>query len=465
MTVPVMDTVPAVLRGTERALVDWLPKQRWFGGKGRSIRRVDITVTAEFAQRCERTGPCGVLTVVEVHYDDANGSERYHLPLGLCRTPPGDETMVVTRVDGVTVSDATALPELASALLDLIGRSTVLGSVRFAAEPRGELAFAHRNGLRSRRIIGEQSNTSLVFGDRFILKLFRRLPDGVNPDLELHRALRRSDSRHVAPLLGAIEGDLDGRPVTYGMLQSFASDSADGWRLATTGVRAVVDGEARGGFEREARSLGQAVAAVHHDLARQFEPVPTSVVELYRLRDRLLCRLDRALQIVPALRPYTDFLRHSFTAVAQLPAGVPAQRIHGDLHLGQVLRTPSRWLLIDFEGEPATPVADRVARQSPLRDVAGMLRSFDYAAAHALRVATRPRTDAADRAAAWARAMRAEFCRGYGEVAGADPRQSPTLLLAHELDKLVYETVYETRNRPTWARIPLRSLRLLADPA
>lgn len=465
MTVAVVELIPAVLGDVERALVDWLPAQRWFAGKGRPIRRVDLTLTAEFAGRDDPRDPCGVLTVAEVHYGDAPDSERYHLPLGLCRTPPDDESMVVTRVDGVAVSDATAVPELASALLDLIARTAIRGSVRFAAEPRGELAFAHRNGLRSRRLAGEQSNTSLVFGDRFILKLFRRLPDGANPDLEVHRALRRSDSRHVVPLLGAIEGDLDGRPVTYGMLQSFACDSTDGWQLATAEARVVVDGGTGGGFDREARLLGNAVAAVHHDLAQQFHRCPTSVLELYRLRDRLSCRLDRALGIVPALRPYACFVRRAFAAVADQPAGALVQRVHGDLHLGQVLRTPSRWLLIDFEGEPAAPVSDRVALQSPLRDVAGMIRSFDYAAAHGLREAAHPGPDAADRAAAWAGTMREQFCRGYGEVAGVDPRENMRLLRAFELDKLVYEAVYETRNRPGWVRVPLRSLRLLADAA
>jgi maltokinase len=465
MTVVVADTIPSVLRGVERALVDWLPKQRWFGGKGRPIRRVDLTMTADFAGRRDLGGTFGVLTVADVHYADAAGGERYHLPLALDGAPPGDESMVVTRVDGVAVSDATGLPDLASTLLDLIGRTTLRGSVRFAAEPRGELAFALRNGLPGRRLISEQSNTSLVFGDRFILKLFRRLPDGVNPDLEVHRALRRSDNSHVVPLLGAIEGDLNGRPVTYGMLSSFAADSTDGWQLATADARAVVDGRPGGGFDVEARLLGNAVAAVHHDLAQEFGRCPTSVLELYRLRDRLLRELDRALGIVPALRPYAGFLRRTFTAVSDLPAGAMIQRIHGDLHLGQVLRTPARWLLIDFEGEPAAPVADRVRDQSPLRDVAGMIRSFDYAAAHGLREAVQPAADAADRASAWAAAMRQEFCRGYGEVAGADPREHGALLRVHELEKLVYEAVYETRNRPSWVRVPLRSLRLRSDAA
>jgi maltokinase len=390
MTTRVVDMVPAVLPGVERALVDWLPRQRWFAGKGRPIRRVGLSVVTEFAGRRDGNGPCGLLTVADVSFIDSDGVQRYQLPLGLCRTPPaGAESMVVTTIDGVTVSDATALPELTTELLGLIARDAVRGSVRFAAEPEGELAFAYRSGLLGRRSTAEQSNTSVVFGDRFIMKLFRRLRAGVNPDLETHRALRRSGSRQVAPLLGAIEGELDGSPVTYAMLQSFAADSTDGWDLATAEVRDVIDGR-DAGFDAEARLLGGAVAAVHQDLAGAFGVVRMSDTDLCLLRDGLLSKLDAALQAVPALRCYAEYLWPAFSVVGDLPAGLPAQRIHGDLHLGQVLRTPARWLLVDFEGEPALPLADRVARQSPLRDVAGMLRSFDYAAGYAIRSSARP---------------------------------------------------------------------------
>ncbi|HEX5120973.1 MAG TPA: aminoglycoside phosphotransferase [Pseudonocardiaceae bacterium] len=462
MTVPVLDMVPSVLPGVERALVDWLPRQRWFGGKGRPIRRVDLTVTAEFAGRRDRHGPCGLLAVADVHFADAAAAERYHVPLGLCRTPPGAESLIVTKVDGIAVSDATALPELTTELLGLIAHNAVCGSVRFASEPRGELAFAHRSGLRSRRSTAEQSNTSILFGDRFIMKLFRRLPQGVNPDLEVHRALSRCGSRYVAPLLGAIEGELDGSPVTYAMLQSFASDSTDGWELATAEVRDVVDGGGFTLFAPEAKLLGGAVAAVHQDLAGEFGVARLSAAAMTRLRDGLLAKLDAALAAVPALGSYAEFLVPAFTAVGDLPAGLPAQRIHGDLHLGQVLRTPARWLLVDFEGEPALPLADRVVVQPPQRDIAGMLRSFDYAAGFGVHSAVRPSANAVDLAAEWSDLMRNEFCLGYAQVAGVDPRNTGVLLRAYELEKLVYEAAYETRNRPAWARIPLRALRLLA---
>jgi maltokinase len=370
----------------------------------------------------------------------------------------------VAIVDGLVVFDAVTDPGMAAELLWLIGRNQIRGAVRFSPEPRGELAFAHRNGLRARRIEGEQSNTSVVFGDRFILKLFRRLSDGLNPDLGVHRALGKAGSRHVAPLLGSIEGEVDGTRVTLGMLNSFASDASDGWRLASAEVRDMLWGQPPDGrFSGLAASLGAAVAAVHEDLAAQFGTTPMTGSEL---RDTLLARLAEAVDIVPALRPYSDFVAEAFTEVGRLPS-IPAQRVHGDLHLGQVLRTPARWLLIDFEGEPALSVADRVTPRSPLRDVAGMLRSFDYAAFQPLQVqdVTGVRDSGARLAEQWVARVRDAFCMGYAETSGIDPRDEDVLLLAHELEKVIREAVYEARNRPSWVRIPLRSLRLMTQAA
>jgi len=171
-------------------------------------------------------------------------------------------------------------------------------------------------------------------------------------------------------------------------------------------------------------------------------------------------RLDAAVAVVPELAPYADELRAAYDAVAALPAGVPVQRIHGDFHLGQALRVEDGWKIIDFEGDPARPLSERTALMSQLRDVAGMLRSFDYAAQHLL--AEQPSSQGlAYRANEWAERNRDAFCDGYARACGRDPREDTVLLRAMELDKAVYEVVYEARNRPSWLPIPLGSIERL----
>ncbi|PPK65424.1 aminoglycoside phosphotransferase [Actinokineospora auranticolor] len=449
MSLTAVDLVPALLPRVARALPAWLPQRRWFAGKGAPLVAVELTAAARFADQASKS--FGVLAVAEVRYAGGKATERYQLPLGFSPTPPEGEP-VIAWLDGLAAYDATGDHELTSELLRLIGRDHDLGEVRFTAEPGGELAFAHRNGMRSRRMTAEQSNTSIVFGDRFILKLFRRLSDGVNPDLDVHRALGRAESRHVAPLLGAIEGP----GVTFGVLHSFVADAVDGWRLAVTEACQVARGEDVSRFLDEARGIGAAVAAVHRDLGQHYGTAP---LDLAAVRRRLLATLDSAVPVVPALTCYADRLRELFDGL-DAPAAT-AQRIHGDLHLGQVLRTPARWLLIDFEGEPSHPIPVRTAAQSPLRDVAGMLRSFDYAAEHELQfgVAEHFHEHACARVRQWAADARDEFCAGYASGSGVDPRAHGDLLRAFELEKMLYEAEYETRNRPDWVRIPLRTLR------
>ena len=171
-------------------------------------------------------------------------------------------------------------------------------------------------------------------------------------------------------------------------------------------------------------------------------------------------RLDTAVAEIPDLAPYTEAIRAVYAEVA---GSVATQRVHGDLHLGQTLRTPQGWLVLDFEGEPAAPLAERVRPDSALRDVAGMLRSFDYAAFHSFAGDPEPDQQRLWHAGEWAQRNRAAFCDGYALRAGRDPREDGALLRAFELDKAVYEVVYETRNRPSWVSIPLDSIaRLVA---
>jgi maltokinase len=215
--------------------------------------------------------------------------------------------------------------------------------------------------------------------------------------------------------------------------------------------------EVGGDFAAESFRLGDAVAAVHRDLARAMGASERGTDGLNELAAAMLARLDAALRVVPELEEHAGDLREAFAAVRSAPPPLTVQRVHGDLHLGQVLRTPQVWLLIDFEGEPAKPLAERSGADSPLRDVAGMLRSFDYAAHHLL-LDAESEAQQTYRSHEWSDRNRTAFCDGYAHRSGSDPREQSVLLRAYELDKAVYETVYEARNRPAWQAIPLRSV-------
>jgi maltokinase len=175
----------------------------------------------------------------------------------------------------------------------------------------------------------------------------------------------------------------------------------------------------------------------------------------------MTARLRRAVEIVPQLAEVAEALTDVYREVARLSGSITLQRIHGDLHLGQSLRTVHRWVLIDFEGEPMAAMDARRQLDSPLRDVAGMLRSFDYAGFHrVIEIGWDPQLNY--RAGEWSARNRDAFCNGYTQAAGADPRSHAVLLRAFEADKAVYEAVYEARNRPSWLPIPLASLTRLA---
>jgi maltokinase len=223
---------------------------------------------------------------------------------------------------------------------------------------------------------------------------------------------------------------------------------------ATEGVRAA---EAGGDFAGEAERLGVATAQVHQDLAEAFGRSELEPEAIRELAEQMYRRLDIATAAVPELARHADKIGDAYSNLAKLIEPVPAQRVHGDYHLGQVMRTQTGWVVLDFEGEPASPLAQRRARSSPLRDVAGMLRSFDYAARHQL--ITHPdAASLAPKATDWVHRNSDAFCAGYAAAGGLDPAENSVLLRAMLFDKAVYEVIYEARNRPTWIGIPLESI-------
>ncbi|RSM36599.1 aminoglycoside phosphotransferase [Amycolatopsis balhimycina DSM 5908] len=432
----------------------WLPEQRWFAGKDRPVTGVRTLGVTELV-----AGDPQLLHVV-LEVAQADRREPYQLLLGRRTHPPEiASTSWIGAVGDLNAYEASGDLDVTGVLLDLMAREGQVGSLIFEHEPGVEL----ETGLRARPITSEQSNTSLVYSGQYILKLFRKLTPGKNKDLLLHRALQGVGSKHIAAPLGSITGDLDGEPTTVGMLQQFVPDAVDGWAMATTSVRDLMAapdlhaGEVGGDFAGEAERLGRAVAEVHADLAEALGTEAVDAAELERSAKAMLGRLDTIAGRVPELAAHAPALRAAFEELHTLPAGsVTMQYIHGDLHLGQVLRTVGGWLLIDFEGEPAAPVEERHALRSPLRDVAGMLRSFDYAAQQML-VGQPDDPALAERAMEWSDRNRTAFCEGYAAIA-ADPRDQGPLLRAFELDKAVYEVGYEHANRPDWLGVPLASI-------
>ncbi len=447
----------------EEILTVWLPRQRWFAGKGRAIR--DLAVVADTV--LVAGDPELRHLVLAVSQD--GGTDMYQVLAGVRAVLPDRLRHAMIGRDvrsdphgrggSVFIYDAAHDSDLTKVLLRAIAAGKDAGRLRFRRSPGARI----NTGLDSLVLTGEQSNTSLVYGEEAILKLFRRLTPGANPDLEVTSALARLGSAHIAQPFGWIEMELDGTPTTVAILSEYLRTASDGWSLAQTSVRDLYAGdgvrpeEAGGDFAGEAHRLGAATAEIHRDLADAFgtsELEPDAVAELAaQMRERL----DVARAAVPGLARHADMVRTAFDDLAKLDKPLPVQRVHGDYHLGQVVRTETGWIVLDFEGEPATPLAQRRAPSSPLRDVAGMLRSLDYAA-RALLIG-HPHADRLRGAAyGWTQRNRAAFCEGYAEASGADPRLDETALRAFELDKAVYEVMYEARHRPSWLPIPLDSL-------
>jgi len=466
------------MRGSdlESALAVFLPRQRWFAGKGRPLGEVRVEASVPL-----RTAlPSLHALVVAVAYADG-GIERYHLPMGHDRGVEArqfverhpDAVIQRTGRPGDDVFyDAVHDQRLGAVYLELLSKAATVEQLRF-----------HREGPRTEtmrgpgRLLGaEQSNSSLVFGNRLILKLFRLLQPGENPELEVTRALAAKGFDACAAPLGWIEG----LGSTLGVLQGYHAGSVEGWQLAIERAARHYQNQAPAGdpdpgnFAGEARELGLLTAALHAALGEALPKVSQGRPDLEHLSARLFGQLNQVATVAPALRDQRHTIEAVYSQALEASGGsLRLQRIHGDYHLGQVLRVGQRWMVIDFEGEPARSLDERRRLASPLQDVAGMLRSFDYAAFQPL-LDLEPARDQGEQARlraaalAWIEANREAFLGAYlGRAAqgGWLPPHQELLLRAYELDKAVYEVLYEARHRPGWLSIPLGGIyRLLGEP-
>ena len=467
----------------------FLARQRWFAGSPEAAVEARVE-TIELL----RPGPPVLARVLATA-----GGATYQVLVGIrpaeevAALLSGQEGPILGALPGGLMAyDALADPELARVVLELVtGR----------AEPTE----------RVRTVGVEQSNSSLVYDDRIILKVFRRLQPGPNPEVEVTLALDQVGFNHIAAPVGHWrDGDLD-----LAIAQEFLRGGTEGWAMALTSLRDLyawgaeasapstgppvpepgeptaspveeappvagpeVVAAAGGDFGAEARRLGEMTGKLHLALERAFGEEPGDP-EAWAAG--VTAQVDATWAVVQAVAAGEE-------AVADLSAGLPPRelvdevvaglravsgpglsiRVHGDYHLGQVMRTDQGWFVLDFEGEPARPLAERRRRSSPLRDVAGMLRSLDYATAVALRErGDHERVDPARLDRAWEQRNRASFLQGYlsthglGGLLPGRVEDLEVVLWALEVEKAAYELGYELAYRPSWADIPTNALHRL----
>jgi maltokinase len=454
----------------EHTLARWLPAQRWYPGQGDTAG--ELTVLADTGLATGEPALRHLLVELPAHAE----RPRYQILVGLRADLPDSlrHAVIGQAGDGRVAYDALHDPELCRLLLDAIGAEQTVGPLHFAREPGAVIG----SWPGSRVISSEQSNTSVVFGEAAILKVVRRIFTGVNPDLEVPAALARLGSRRVARPYGRIETELDGEVAQLGVMSQYLADAVNGRLLAIENLRylysqhgshgkepPVADapaGDASGpdsgaDFADEALALGRDTGELHAELAAAFGTVPMPASDLAALSASMTSKLEQALAEVPELATYAPKLRASYAALAATTRPVMLQRVHGDYHLAQTLRTDTGWVALDFEGEPTMPHALRRAFAPALRDVAHMLRSFDYEARLGL-LGHPEATQLRGTADAWVERCQAAFCAGYAKGGGVDPRGYTPLLRALMLEKAVFEVVYEAHHRPAWLPIPLEAV-------
>ncbi|MBI3183931.1 MAG: phosphotransferase [Myxococcales bacterium] len=429
-------------------LPDFLNKRRWFAAKGWPLRHISLVDHADL----ELGGRSFGLAVVEVAYT-VGAPERYAL--------------AVWADERAELHEAAEEEPLAHFLVELIRSQGEIptggGSLRgWRTEESSPLWGALPERPKVRRSEADQSNTSVVFGEQVILKLLRKIEPGLNPELEIGRFLARRHFARAPELMGWI--DFTGPAAsTVAVAHRFVAGAQDGWSFTLEAFRSSPHLSAD--FLGRIRQLGTRVGELHAALASElddpaFSPEPLGTEDLQRWSSSIIGQLGVALSeagaAAPELVPKRAQIGERARLLAHLTASGLKTRVHGDLHLGQVLWAASDWLVFDFEGEPGRSFAQRREKHTPLKDVAGILRSFDYAEAAAVLEGCP--------SGKRAQATRSAFLEGYWEATKASrflPTEGETrrgLLDALELEKNIYELRYELQHRPDWVRIPARSL-------
>jgi maltokinase len=451
----------------EETLSTWLLSRRWFGSKAEDVAHVGVLDSMAL----DTDRPALVLALIEARFPTGT-HHVYQLVLGV---RPEDEGWTEGRVEdvgGATVYDAFSDPDAYRRLGRMLAeQSTVQGetaAVNFywleGAEPPGADAQVRAMGA-------EQSNSSVVFDDRYVLKAFRRLEAGDNPELEMLRFLTERDFPNIAELVGWIDYSGELMDATLGVAQRFVAGGRDGWELALDELGS--DPEA---FVARMEDLGTVIGAMHTALASDpndpaFAPEEPSMESTSLITATIDEQIERLFVDLPSDNPDLEPIVHRgeevrdrLSLLSHIGGGGKLIRHHGDLHLGQTLLAPDRWIVLDFDGEPARPLLERRRKRSPLRDVAGMLRSFAYvvSAVEILRGSVAPE--------GWETRAREEFLKGYHET--VDPSLMPAgetafwrLLTVFELEKAVYELRYELNNRPDWVGIPVAGINRLLENA
>jgi len=438
----------------EQAVIDYVTQQRWYGAKSRSVSRAQVLDVIQV----RTTEPYFALALVEMRYD-TGAHDFYQLLHG------------EHEIDAL--DDPAAARELVHAMRAGLTLQGSEGTVEF--RPIEGFAGLGRELVDARPVGAEQSNTSVVFDDEVILKVFRRLEPGINPDLEMLRFLTEHGFANIPPLGGwyAYSGGPLG--ATLGILQQFVANGKDGWELALDEI-----GSAPEAFLERVRRLGQVTGQMHSVLGSDandpaFAAETPSVEALGLLTATVDEEIERVFLTLPdndeRLEPILgrgEEVREQLRLLTHAGAAGKIIRAHGDYHLGQTLWADSgleaNWVILDFEGEPMRSLAERRRKRSPLRDVAGMLRSFAYAASAAELLRGTPAPEG------WEEQGREQFLDGY--LATVDPTLLPSglvaierLLAVFELEKAVYELRYELDNRPEWVRIPVAGIQRLMEQA